>query len=1204
MNTTRKQPGARSDDSGKEHGNPEKIRPYAEFYRSLANASLDAVVVFGPDGRVTEINPAFEQIYGWTFEELANRRLDFAPPQEEQKTEDAIALARKGETVCIDTKRKTRSGDLIDVKLKMASVQDTRGNLLGTFEIHRDITEQNRTNNINKALYAISRAVHSTTGLNDLYRSIHRSLSTIIDTTNIYISSYNRKKNVLTCPYFVDEKDRPYRIVDALNSDSLNSKIIKTKKPLLLGEKQLIDLSESGKVKLFGSTKPKSWLGVPLLLKDQVIGVLAVKSYTTPDLYSQQDVELLESISHQIAMAIERKQAEKAIGDSEEKYRTIFEQSRDAIYITSPEGAPVAFNRATLELLGVAPEEMPTLQVGELYVDPKEREINNALIEKQGFIKDSEVHLRSRDGREMICLDTSTVWRDADGNVKGYIGTLRDITELRKTEEDLKKAKEEAEAATQAKSEFLANMSHEIRSPMNAILGLTHLALRTELNEKQYDYLSKIKTSSNALLGIINDILDFSKIEAGRLNMEVVHFDFDDVLHDLKNMAGIKAEEKGIELIFHVHNDVPRKLVGDPLRLGQVLLNLTTNAIKFTTKGHVLIETELIRAGYEGERVKLKFSVKDTGIGLSREQIGRLFRAFSQADTSTTRKFGGTGLGLAICKSLVEMMDGEISVESEVGVGSTFSFTAEFGVHADEKELKSRYENDLEQLKILVVDDNPIAREIICETLEAFSFEYGQVSSGEEAIAELENAAKSGRPYELVIMDWRMEGIDGIEASRRIKSSSDLAHIPSVLMVTAYGKEEVMNKAQQVGIEGYLIKPVDKSLLFETIMEVLGKKREAIPKTSSQDEAEEIAGMEDIRGSRILLVEDLEINQQVARELLEDAGFVVTIANNGKEAVEMLKEIGDGTDDGFDVVLMDVQMPEMDGYTATGIIRGFASETKDIPIVAMTAYAMSGEREKCLEAGMNDHVAKPIDPPALFTTLVKWIKPGRRGPYVPSAKTMTGKKTAVSLPDELEGIDIKAGLERVAGNQTLYSDLLLKFGKKHYDADRQIGKALDAADFEKAKQIAHMIKGTAGNLGANALHATAGRLEAAVIQKDIGIINRYLESFSEVLGDLNATIKRFENEYVDTPVHSSTDSGTVDTSRISTLLNEIMELISSDYGEAIEKADSLESELGGAADGDIAEVKSALEEFDEEAALEKLKAIAGKLNIPLGGVEK
>ena len=312
MNTTQNPPSERIDDSGGEHLNPQKILPDAAFYRSLANASLDAVIVFDPERRVAEINPAFEQTYGWTQEELLNRRLDFAPPHEKQKTEDAIALARKGETAFIDTQRRTKAGGLIDVRLKMASVKDAEDNLIGTFEIHRDVTEQNRTNNINKALYDISRAVHSATGLNDLYRSIHRSLLTIIDTTNIYISSYNRRKNVLTCPYFVDEREQPYRIVDASDSNSLSSKIIKTKKPLLLGEKQLIELSASGRIELFGSTLPKSWLGAPLLLKDQVIGVVAVKSYSTPDLYTRQDVELLESVSNQIAMAIERKQAEKS----------------------------------------------------------------------------------------------------------------------------------------------------------------------------------------------------------------------------------------------------------------------------------------------------------------------------------------------------------------------------------------------------------------------------------------------------------------------------------------------------------------------------------------------------------------------------------------------------------------------------------------------------------------------------------------------------------------------------------------------------------------------------------------------------------------------------------------------------------------------------------------------------------------------------
>ncbi|HVR48837.1 MAG TPA: response regulator [Pseudorhodoferax sp.] len=756
--------------------------------------------------------------------------------------------------------------------------------------------------------------------------------------------------------------------------------------------------------------------------------------------------------------------------------RHVQEYAGPMLWLDTEDGRVVYANLAAQQHLGYSESDCTALHLADFMPGLGLAEFRAALetLRDSGGYQQSQGQHRRADGRRVDVELNSFLARSDEG--ERLIVSIKDITAQKAAQAELVQARDQAEASTRAKSEFLANMSHEIRTPMNAIIGLSHLALKTPLTPQQRDYMQKIHGAGTHLLGLINDVLDLSKIEAGKLGIEVVPFDLEQLLDNLAGMLSEQIKHKPLELLFDLAPDVPTRLLGDPLRLGQILLNFSNNAAKFTASGEIVVSARLLER--QADTALLRFAVRDTGIGLTPEQTALLFQNFQQADASTSRKYGGTGLGLAIAKSLAALMGGEVGVQSTPGQGSTFWCTARLGVGQAGGATLPR---TLPGTRVLLVDDHAGACEITAELLRRLGLSVVQAGTGAQALALLPRAQADGAPFDAVLLDEHMPGMDGYATAERI-AALGLQPPPRLALMTRGDRESVRARAAAVGITELLAKPLNPSLLHDGMVQLLGLAPQGSARHAEHRDDTQglLARVRALGGADILLAEDNAINQLVASELLKDAGLRVDIADNGRIALDMAQRRR------YDLVLMDMQMPEMDGLQATRALRAIAS-LQGLPVVAMTANAMQADRERCLAAGMDDFVSKPIDPDVLWTVLLRWLRPG--GP--PAAPAEPAEPAATPAPGpaqdallaalaQLPQFDAAAGLRRVLGRQPLYQGLLQRFVASYPDGAAPLRALLATDDRAAAERWAHSLRGVAANLGCQRLPAQAQVLEQAL----------------------------------------------------------------------------------------------------------------------------
>ena len=1116
-----------------------RLRDTEEWYRSILESAPDGMVVVDDAGTIRLANEGMRAIFGFSPGELVGRNVDALLPQAQRAghgtLRDGFFAAPRVRSMAAFTQPllgARADGSVVPLEISLSPLPTLQGRPPMVAASIRDVTER--------------------TAAADALAAERERLQQILDKSPIgiafstqgvfrlmnpeFVEMFGKQPGDQAASIYADPRDR-VGITEAIQRDGL------------VEDREVRMLPADGSERdMLATFMPMTMFG-----EDGVLGWLV-------------DVTERNRLERERARQLAFQQA-------------LIDTIPYPVFYKGPDTRFLGVNRAYEQVFGARRGDLAGKRVLDLeYLPLADRERyqseDEQVIAKGGTAR-HEVGMTFADGTVHPTIYYVAGFRLEDGSPGGLVGTFVDITSQKEAEAEILRAKELAEDATRMKSDFLANMSHEIRTPMNAIIGMSHLALKTDLTPRQRDYLQKIQGSGQHLLGIINDILDFSKIEAGKLSVEAIDFELEKVLENVANLVNEKTAAKGLELVFDIERGVPNDLKGDPLRLGQILINYANNAVKFTERGEIDV---VIRKQSETDaEVVLYFAVRDTGIGLTEEQRSRLFKSFQQADASTTRKYGGTGLGLAISKSLAELMGGEVGVESEHGKGSTFWFTARLAKGSPRQRIRA-LGSDLHGKRVLVVDDVANARLVLRDLLETMKLVVTEAGTGAEALERIAAAERAGTPFELVLLDWQMPGMDGIEVARRVRALS-LSVQPRLVMVTAYGREEVMKGAEAAGMESVLVKPVSASLLFDEVARALGDKV-AERRELHASVASGLERLVALRGSRVLLVEDNELNQEVATELLKEAGLVVDVAGNGKVALDMLAREGAS----YDIVLMDMQMPVMDGVTATIEIRkqpAFAS----LPVVAMTANAMQGDRDRCIAAGMNDHVAKPIEPEDLWKALARWIKPraGVAAPVAPAAQAAQAAELA--LPQSVPGLDMDAGLRRLLGKKPMYISMLRKFCSAQRDAAARIDAALAGADAGTAERHAHTLKGLAGNIGAAALQADAAVVEAAIHQgrahADIAPLVQAMDARLQALvGELSSRLP---------PDQEAAAAASIDPAHLASVCDRLEALLADDDAEAGDLLDAEGAMLKAAFPAHWPRIDAGVRGFDFPGALAALR---------------
>ncbi len=893
-----------------------------------------------------------------------------------------------------------------------------------------------------------------------------------------------------------------------------------------------------------------SILVAPIIFHGTVWGFIGFDDCHNERTWSEPEENILRAAGTLVGTAIHNRRINDALHESENRFRMVEEATGEMLWTMDEEGRFSYVSERSIELTGYGPDELVGKDARFLYPDFREPE-KTFLSATEAIVRNDEQIARCKNGAERWINSSCKYVFDGDGRPSRIYGNSVDTTEMREMNAELKRAKEELEKtnaelertarvarelaeqaskANNAKSEFLANMSHEIRTPMNAIIGMSHLVLETDLTPYQRNHVERVDYAARALLRIINDILDFSKIEAGKLEIESAMFYLEEVLRGVTDLVENRAVEKGLELVIDMGRGVPKILKGDALRLNQILTNLATNAIKFTHKGTVKLSIFVKEEA--DDDIVLHFSMADTGIGMEQNQVAKLFTPFTQADTSTTRRYGGTGLGLALCKNLVELMGGRIWCESDPGKGSVFHFTAHFEKVAL-PERNGRWADNIKDTRVLIVDDNITTLQALRNLVHTLGCDYVETAtSGSEALRIIQDSLQTGL-FDIVLLDWKMPGMDGLKTAHMIHELLKAQTPPVMIMVTGASNLDLRESQQKDEIAAILHKPLTASVLYDAILESFDQKASVHLAPRNPEAVYDL--LEKHAGSRILLVEDNELNQMIALELLEKAGLAVEVANNGKEAIEMIGN----PQNRYDLVLMDIQMPEMDGITAVRHLRG-DERFRDLPIVAMTAHAMLQDREKSLEAGMNDHISKPIEPRELFACIAKWLSGGveqTADDALRRAPRQSNQPSTSKIPLGLRHVNTSLGLERVGGNETLYLKIMKRLKRELPVYVEDLRAAMEKGDAAAAEALAHTLVGLLGNLGAEEARERARDIEHAFRfheSETDTLVDLLIERIDDVLTELRA-LPEDESALPTEPQHS----GTTDRERLRTFTQKL-----------------------------------------------------------------